>query len=177
MNMTPTNAWANGPQPKLHCEFNKDKQTFLFHSSKPPTLCGKPLANTPESPPLHLLENTKLHYMDPDDPLISLSSTTGTAPSHQDSLQVLSDEVHPSHLSWQSEYVSGKTTDKKYQNHVCEYLEWWEKDQARQCEAASTHGSSWVTIPAQPITVIKVALYLDYASNWPQVSLIFISLY
>jgi len=47
--MTPTNAWANGPQPKLHCEFNRDKQTFLFHSSKPPTLHGKPSANLPSS--------------------------------------------------------------------------------------------------------------------------------
>jgi len=118
--------------------------------------------------------------MDPDDPLISLSSlssTTGTAPSHPDSLRVLADEVHASHLSRQNEYVSGKTTDKKYQNRVREYLEWWEKDQARRCEAASTHGSSWVTIPAQPITAMKVALYLDYASNRPQVCLIFISLY
>lgn len=175
--MTPTNAWANGPQPKLRCEFNRDKQTFLFRSLKPPTLRGKPSVNSPESPPLHLLENTKLHYMDPDDPLISLSSTTGAASRHRDSLQVLADEVHASHLSRQSEYVSGKTTDKKYQNRVREYLEWWEEDQACQCEAASTHGSSWVTILAQPITAMKVALYLDYASNRPQVSLIFISLY
>jgi len=175
--MTPTNAWDNVPQPNLRCEFNRDKQTFLFCSSKPLPLRGKPSVNTPESPPLHLLENTKLHYMDPDGPLISLSSTTGAAPSHPDSLQVLADEVHASHLSRQSEYVSGKTTDKKYRNRVHEYLEWWEKDQAHRCEAASTHGSLWVTIPAQPITAMKVALYLDYASNQPQVSLFFISLY
>lgn len=162
--MTPR---ANVPQPKLHLKFNNNKQTFLF-TSKPPNPPGKGLI-----PPLHLLENTKLHYMDPDDPPIprlpspSLPSTASTA---QDSVQVLANEVHASHLSRQSEYVSGKSTDKKYQNRVREYLEWWENDQALRCEVASRNGTLWIPVPAQPITATKVALYLDYATTRPQVN-------
>jgi hypothetical protein len=166
------NAGANGPQAtpsKLRFEFNRTKQSFLFNS-KPQRL------NTEENPALQLLENPKLYRMDPDDPPMSsrlsppLSCTSGTV---HDSLQVLANEVHTSHLSRQSDYVKGKRTDKTYKNRVNAYLEWWETDQAVRCENARKNGASWVTVPAHPITATKVALYLDYVVKRPQVTPIF----
>ena len=177
--MTPINIRANGPHStssKIHFEFNQKKQAFLF-TSKPPNLHREleHSVNTEKNPALRLvLENPKLHYMDPDDPPIPglpppCLPCTSSAGGVQDSLQVLATEVHASHLSRQSEYVSGKSTDQKYKNRVREYLEWWENDQALQCEAASKNSASWVTIPAHPITATKVALYLDYVTKRPQV--------
>jgi hypothetical protein len=175
--MAPINARANGPQAtpsKLRFEFNRTKQSFLF-TSKPQNTHPK-CSNTEENPALQLLENPKLYRMDPDDPPMPrplsppLSCTSGTV---QNSLQVLSNEVHASHLSRQSDYVKGKCTDKTYKNRVKAYLEWWETDQAVQCENALKNGASWVTVPAHPITATKVALYLDYVVKRPQVNLIF----
>ena len=143
---------------------------------KPPNPHQRRSVDSEENPALHLLENTKLHCMDPDDPPMSvplsprLPCTSGTV---QDSLQILANEVHASHLSRQGEYVSGKSTDQKYKNRVREYLEWWENDQVLQCEDASKNGALWITIPAHPITATKVALYLDYVVKRPQVNSIF----
>ena len=176
--MTPINVRANGPQPKLRFKFNQNKQAFLFNP-KPPNPHQRRSVDSEENPALHLLENTKLHCMDPDDPPMSvplsprLPCTSGTV---QDSLQILANEVHASHLSRQGEYVSGKSTDQKYKNRVREYLEWWENDQVLRCEDASKNGALWITIPAHPITATKVALYLDYVTKRPQVSRVQVSL-
>jgi len=171
--MAPINARAsNGPQAtpsKLRFEFNRTKQSFVF-TSKPQCL------NAEENPALQLLENPKLYRMDPDDPPMPrppsppLSCTSGIV---QNSLQVLANEVHASHLSRQSDYVKEKRTDKTYKNRVKAYLEWWETDQAVRCENARKNGASWVTVPAHPITATKVALYLDYVVKRPQVNSIF----
>jgi len=145
--MAPINARANGSQAmpsKLRFEFNWTKQFFLF-TSKPQNTHPK-CSNAEENPALQLLENSKLYHMDPNDPLMPgprlsppLSCTSGTV---QNSLQVLANEVHASHLSRQSDYVKGKRTDKTYKNCVKAYLKWWETDQAVWCKNAQKNGAS-----------------------------------
>jgi len=171
--MAPINARAsNGPKAmpsKLRFEFNRTKQSFLF---TPKPQCS----NAEENPARQLLENPKLYCMDPDDPPMPgplsppLSCTSSVV---QNSLQVLANEVHTSHLSRQNDYVKEKCTDKTYKNCVKAYLEWWETDQAVRCENAWKNGASWVTVPAHPITATKVAVYLDYVIKRPQVNSIF----
>jgi len=175
--MTPINVKADGPQPtpsKRRFEFNRNKQSFLF-TSKPPNPHRECSVNTTEqNPALKLLENTKLYHMDPDDPPMPGPPSPCTSGTIQNSLQILANEVHASHLSRQSDYVSGKSTDKTYQNRIKEYLEWWENNQAIRREDALKDGAtSWVTVPAHPITATKVALYLDYVIKRPQVNSIF----
>lgn len=85
--------------------------------------------------------------------------------SMQRSLAALEAETQALRQTLVAQEQSDKQTKPTYARHVTNYQTWWEQSQhAKQAEDAT-----WTAVPAFPITVVKVALFLHYETTRPQV--------
>jgi len=107
----------------------------------------------------------------PDKPTINVLAPQLTS-NFEDSIRILENEAHASHLARHAEYVAGKGTEKKYSSRLQEYCDWWDSDQAVRAAEALKDGKSFVQVPAQPITATKVVIYLNYVLERPRVCLL-----
>ena len=85
----------------------------------------------------------------------------------QASLAALEAESQAARLAHAKQEQSDKSTAGTYQRHVNRYEKWWEGYQLEKMEAIL----GWTTIPAFPITVAKVTMFLDYESTREKVCL------
>ncbi|KAJ6620587.1 hypothetical protein B0H10DRAFT_2215859 [Mycena sp. CBHHK59/15] len=79
----------------------------------------------------------------------------------QRSIQVLEARSHDVRLGISADEQAGKGTDPAYARHVRSYESWWALNQASRVEA----DPSWKEVPAHPITVTKVTLFLEYETT------------
>lgn len=114
-----------------------------------------------------------LYTIDQNDPSNSdLEKLTGSGvctTSMADNLQqkLLDKETHTNRLTIQDQMASGKGTETAYARHLKRYFEFWDADQ----EERTRRDPYWKKIPAEPITVRNVALFLQYETSRTKVRL------
>ncbi|KAJ6544716.1 hypothetical protein B0H10DRAFT_1932947, partial [Mycena sp. CBHHK59/15] len=79
----------------------------------------------------------------------------------QRSMRVLEARSHDVRLGISADEQAGKGTEPAYARHVRSYESWWALNQASRVEA----DPSWKEVPAHPITVTKVTLFLEYETT------------
>ena len=77
------------------------------------------------------------------------------------SLVALEADSQAARLAQVKQEQSDKSTADTYQRHVDRYEKWWV---GYQVERVSTT-PGWITIPAFPITTVKVSMFLGYEST------------
>jgi hypothetical protein len=77
------------------------------------------------------------------------------------SLVVMDQETHAERLAIQEDVRSGKGTDPAYLRHLKNYEKFTELDQARRF----AEDPNWKTLPPHPITVVKVATFMEYETK------------
>jgi hypothetical protein len=70
-------------------------------------------------------------------------------------------ETHAERLAIQEDVRSGKGTDPAYLRHLKNYEKFTELDQARRF----VEDPNWKTLPPHPITVVKVATFMEYETK------------
>jgi hypothetical protein len=76
-------------------------------------------------------------------------------------MALLEADSHAVRLEMADKEQSSKATKAKYERYLHAYETWWDANQAQIVRS----DSSRVAIPALPITVAKVAMFLNYESN------------
>ena len=77
------------------------------------------------------------------------------------SLAVMDQETHAECLAIQEDVRSGKGTDPAYLQQLKNYEKFTELDQA--CRIAED--PNWKSLPSHPITVVKVAIFMEYETK------------
>jgi hypothetical protein len=83
------------------------------------------------------------------------------SPHTHRSMALLEADSHAIRLKMADKEQSGKATKAKYDRYLQAYQTWWDANQVQIVGS----DMSRVAIPAFPITVTKVALFLDYEST------------
>ncbi|KAJ7610445.1 hypothetical protein FB45DRAFT_875800 [Roridomyces roridus] len=177
------NSAASVVGPQSHPELMKGIHIIPYHG--PPT----PLAekarrfvstSKPTPPSVSSLQGAPYRYNDmeevvqtslPDQPSSSASKEGIPAPTsapHTTALQAsyaaLEDRSHRLRQDVVSENQELKQTGRIYGRHYQSYIKWFEASEASRVEA----DPSYAPIPALPITVAKVTLYLDHEMTRPK---------
>jgi hypothetical protein len=98
---------------------------------------------------------------------VNLDSVAPCRPSETDetrielSLAVMDQETHAERLAIQEDVRSGKGTDPAYLRHLKNYEKFTELDQARRI----AEDPNWKSLPPHPITVVKVATFMEYETK------------
>ena len=79
----------------------------------------------------------------------------------------LTQETHAQRLALEDSMASETGTQTAYARHLKGYENWWINDQMKRMEADSTLHH----IPPHPITATKVALFLEFETVRPKVSI------
>lgn len=86
-------------------------------------------------------------------------------PTLEDSLNELELASHNVRREVTAKQQSDKGTSKSYSRHYKSYMLWWSMDQQEK----SRESTGCIPIPAEPITVAKVALFLNHEAKRPKV--------
>ncbi|KAF8230060.1 hypothetical protein L208DRAFT_1378681 [Tricholoma matsutake] len=92
----------------------------------------------------------------------SLQPADGENVQMELSLAVMDQETHTECLAIQEDVQSVKGTDTAYVRHLKIYEKFMEIDQAHHI----MQNPAWKVVPAHPITVVKVAAFLEYKTKW-----------
>jgi hypothetical protein len=98
---------------------------------------------------------------------VSLDSVAPCRPSETEetrkelSFAIMDQETHTERLAIQEDVRSGKGTDPAYLRHLKNYEKFTELDQARRI----AEDPNWKSLPSHPITVVKVAIFMEYETK------------
>ncbi|KAI0085603.1 hypothetical protein BDY19DRAFT_996518 [Irpex rosettiformis] len=120
-----------------------------------------PLPPSVPSPlPLSVPDPLPLFTLDPPSPFVP----DPPSPSINKSLTRLTQETHARAAAQLQSKQDNSQTGRSYSRHVRNYEKFWVREQQTRAAADST----WVDVPAFPITATKVALFLDYEMKRPK---------
>ncbi|KAF8057163.1 hypothetical protein FPV67DRAFT_576935 [Lyophyllum atratum] len=140
-------------------------------SSGEPSALGIPLLHELSNVPYYAFDNTEdINNLETDQVQTHLYVPQQEAlppASLQHQTDRLHQQTHQNRLALQEDMTSGKGTEEAYARHLKEYHAFWAEDQVRLCR----EDPSWVAMDAQPITVIKAAIFLEYeTTRWKKTS-------
>ncbi len=134
---------------------------FRFDRERPPPFTRQ---NTPAAPVMLYSMHTDPDGRSSDTPTVpALIQSTGN-PMAQ--MFAMTQETHARCLALEDSMASETGTQVAYARHLKSYETWWNSDQSRRREEDSTLDH----IPPHPITATKVALFLEFETIRPKVS-------